>query len=63
MDFGDLRVATGKDLETAGNCNVTSDKCFRISWAIRKSFYYMDEEIFRVFIIHDLVRPQLEYGI
>ncbi|CAH8669480.1 unnamed protein product [Schistosoma bovis] len=58
----DLGVILSNDLKTTSHCKAAAAKGYRVLWSIRRSFQYLDDEMFEL-LYPIYVRPHLEYGI
>lgn len=61
-NYKDLGVILSNDLKTTSHCKAAAAKGYRALWSIRRSFRYLDGEMFRL-LYPTFVRPHLEYGI
>ncbi|VDP68275.1 unnamed protein product [Schistosoma curassoni] len=61
-NYKDLGVILSNDLKTTSHSKAAAAKGYRLLWSIRRSFQYLDDEMF-VLLYPIYVRPHLEYGI
>ncbi|CAI2726681.1 unnamed protein product [Schistosoma spindalis] len=61
-NYKDLGVILSSDLKTTSHCKAAAAKGYRVLWSVRRSFQYLDDEMFRL-LYPIYVRPHLEYGI
>ncbi|KAH9578555.1 hypothetical protein MS3_00008900 [Schistosoma haematobium] len=61
-NYKDLGVILSNDLKTTSHCKAAAAKGYRVLWSIRRSFQYLDDEMFGL-LYPIYVQPHLEYGI
>ncbi|CAH8584143.1 unnamed protein product [Schistosoma intercalatum] len=61
-NYKDLGVILSNDLKTTSHCKAAAAKGYRVLWSIRRSFQYLDDEMFGL-LCPFYVRSHLEYGI